>query len=267
MADTGGHWATTQLPDGSTRQDWVPDRQPPPPADAPPGAWQIVRDEPEAPSRWEWHPMAAAAPAAKAVPLRWSLTAAAAGTAMLLTFVAITVFGGGSDSPAEAVAADAVTDQPLATDSGDRDNGAAGDRTDDRRPSSSTGSTGSTPGATKDGSTPRTAPTTWAQEVAAAGPNESIRLTPQDSDWTAENIVIGKDLAGKFLGRATVRYSGPGSARGTFAVTVLKDGKELTTLTGELVEVRSGVYQVMLSTAASWVDGPWTTEFKVLSTT
>lgn len=60
--------------------------------------------------------------------------------------------------------------------------------------------------------------------------------------------------------------SNAGTARGTFAVKLLKDGKEITTLTGELVEVRSGTYQVMLSTPASWAEGPWTTQFAVVST-
>jgi hypothetical protein len=186
---------------------------------------------------------------------------------MVLAYVGIAVLGGGSDEQAESAAAGSATDQPLSTGTRDRADGA-----DPAGAGGTAGSTtaraasGSTADESRTASTPRPSPTTWAQEVAAAGPNDNIRLTPVASDWTAENIVIGKDMAGKFLGRVTVRYAGPGTAHGKFAVTLLKDGKEITTLTGELVEVRSGTYQVMLSTPASWVEGPWTTEFTVLST-
>ena len=114
--------------------------------------------------------------------------------------------------------------------------------------------------------TPRPRPTTWQQEVLAAGPDEPIRLTPEASDWVAQSIVIGRDSAGKFLGRVTVRYTGPGSAEGTFAVSLVKDGTEITTLSGRLSEVRSGTYQVMVGSAASWIEGPWTTQFRVIST-
>lgn len=109
-------------------------------------------------------------------------------------------------------------------------------------------------------------PTSWSQEVLAAEPGDEIRSAPQASDWTAENIVVGKDADGQFLGRVTVRYAGPGSARATFALAVLKQGEEIAVLTGELIEARAGVYQVLVHSPAGFVEGPWETRFQVLST-
>jgi hypothetical protein len=109
-------------------------------------------------------------------------------------------------------------------------------------------------------------PTSWSEEVLAAEPGDEIRLTPQTADWTAERIVVGKDTDGRFLGRVTVRYSGPGSAGARFALVVLKQGEEIAVLTGELIEARAGVYQVLVRSSAGFVDGPWETRFQVLST-
>ena len=109
-------------------------------------------------------------------------------------------------------------------------------------------------------------PLPWQQEVIAH-PEAPVQLNPLASDWSVEQLVIGKDMAGKFLGRVNVRYSGPGSAFGKFEVVLLRDGHEITRLVGEIAgEVRAGTYPVILSSDASYVDGPWTTQFRVVST-
>jgi hypothetical protein len=49
MTDQGGRWVPVVMPDGTERQDWVPDDQPASP-DGGPGSWHVVS------GGWEWHP-------------------------------------------------------------------------------------------------------------------------------------------------------------------------------------------------------------------
>lgn len=48
-----GEWVSVNLPNGSIRQDWVPDDQPDSP-DGAPGLWHVVTES-EGSHRWEWH--------------------------------------------------------------------------------------------------------------------------------------------------------------------------------------------------------------------
>lgn len=104
-----------------------------------------------------------------------------------------------------------------------------------------------------------------SESATPAAPAATLRPL-EAADWTAERIVVGKDTDGRFLGRVTVRYSGPGSAGAKFALVVLKQSEEIAVLTGELIEARAGVYQVLVRSSAGFVDGPWETRFQVLST-
>jgi hypothetical protein len=201
------------------------------------------------------------------LPVRWLAAGGLAAT--LVAAIAVgTTLSGGSGDPTDVAAANTV-DQSLtgasapAVDSDPAPRDVTGLTTD----SAADPATGTpAPRVNSALATPVPTPITWQQQVAAH-PDEPIRLNPLASDWTVEQLIIGKDLAGKFIGRVNVRYSGPGSATGAFEVVLLKDGTEIARLVGETAgEVRAGVYPVILSTGASYADGPWTTQFRVVST-
>ncbi|HVE25960.1 MAG TPA: hypothetical protein VNC22_11160 [Sporichthya sp.] len=215
---------------------------------------------------------AAAEPAAgttKVTAIRWA-AAATLVTALAVAIVVGTTMGGGADDTPEVAAASA-TDQPPSggTPSTPAFDLAPRDVTNVTTEAAATGSPGTPPpAATTSGppATPAPTPMTWQQQVATQ-PDAPLRLNPLASDWTVEQLVIGKDVAGKFLGRVAIRYSGPGSASGTFAIVLVKDGREIARLVGQTAgDVRAGLYPVILATDASYVDGPWTTQFRVTST-
>lgn len=208
--------------------------------------------------------------ATKTVPIRWA-AAAALLTALAVAIVVGTTMAGSADD-APDVAAGRRTDQAPSggTTSKPAFDPAPRDVTDVTAEAAATPATTGTPSpaATTSGPPPTPAPTpmTWQQQVATHT-DAPARLNPLASDWTVEQLVIGKDVAGKFLGRATIRYSGPGSATGTFEIILVKDGREITRLAGQTAgEVRAGVYPVILGTDASYIDGPWTSQFRVIST-
>jgi hypothetical protein len=70
MGDQGGRWIPVTLPDGTVRQDWVPDDQPGSP-DGSPGEWHVVPEEAGG-HRWEWcaKPAPTLPPAPPSLPVR-----------------------------------------------------------------------------------------------------------------------------------------------------------------------------------------------------
>ncbi|HEX3825936.1 MAG TPA: RDD family protein [Sporichthyaceae bacterium] len=50
-----GRWVTVKLPDGATREEWIPAEQPPSP-DGGPGLWHVVPHPNAGESGWVWHP-------------------------------------------------------------------------------------------------------------------------------------------------------------------------------------------------------------------
>lgn len=293
MTDADGHWVTVRLEDGTTRQDWIPDAQPAAP-DGDRGSWHVVRDHAAAEPRWEWHPtmLAVVPPTADVAPeqapedptpeapdastplstlrtWRWPVAAGLA-AALVVAIILGTTRGGGSDDPTDLAAG--ASDQPIgggstpAVDADTTPRDITNLTTDGTTGKTIATTNGSTPGRSNSGAKPQPTPLTWQQQVAT-NPSAVPRLNPLASDWNVEKLIIAKDLAGKFLGRIDVRYSGPGSAIGKFEIAIVKDGKVITTLVGQVEgEVRSGVYPVILQSSAPYVDGPWTTQFRVVAT-
>lgn len=89
MGDQGGRWVETRRPDGTIRQDWRPDEQPPSP-DGGSGSWHVVSEDGGA-NRWEWVPRAAAfASPPASVPSAGGAPAAGAAQATFLASPPIT---------------------------------------------------------------------------------------------------------------------------------------------------------------------------------
>lgn len=89
MGDQGGRWVETRRPDGTIRQDWRPDEQPPSP-DGGSGSWHVVSEDGGA-NRWEWVPQAAAfASPPASVPSTGGASAAGAAQATFLASPPIT---------------------------------------------------------------------------------------------------------------------------------------------------------------------------------
>lgn len=275
MKSPDGHWITVDVPGIGAREDWVPAEQPPPPGDVP-GAWHVVRDLPDAEPRWEWHPQGAVTTSSERARRLRTRTTGTIGLVAALGVAVIVTGTGGSDSPSARSAspdqATAASDAASYDASDDAGATVRYDRPVEKHPGQTAAGRTTGPAASEApagistaGARPQV-PMTWQQQVALA-PDRPIRLDPVAADWSAETIVVGTDLEQKkFLGRVVVRYTGPGSASGAFAVTVLKGGKVVTTLNGLIDDVRSGTYSVLLRSDATYTEGPFTTRFRVTST-